>query len=169
MIVQGGGKPRYVAQNRDNIIKHNIKYKITTTLVSCKPMQPCIASITNYKSCIHVWHTLYILCTVVMATRKCHGWSLKCLMVFWNTCSIEPLGLVFKSRWSFFNERGLQISFIAELGLNMSVKWFNCGCHRSQKSSFQWPSTTQKSQQPYMPWHCCLYHSVQLKITSLLI
>ena len=37
--------PWYVAQN--------------TTLVSCKPMQPCIASITNYKSCIHVpWEYL---------------------------------------------------------------------------------------------------------------
>ena len=42
---------QHVAQNRDNIIK--AQYKIITTLVSCKPMQPCIASITNYKSCIH--------------------------------------------------------------------------------------------------------------------
>ena len=32
--------PSYVAQN--------------TTLVSYKPMQPCIASITNYNSCVHV-------------------------------------------------------------------------------------------------------------------
>ena len=40
--------PWYVAQN--------------TTLVLCKPMQPCIASITNYKSSIHVpWEYLDIL------------------------------------------------------------------------------------------------------------
>ena len=27
---------------------HKAQYKFTTTLVSCKPMQLCIASITNY-------------------------------------------------------------------------------------------------------------------------
>ena len=34
-------------------------HKIATTLVSCKPMQPCIASITNYKSCIHCFPLLF--------------------------------------------------------------------------------------------------------------
>ena len=50
-IARGGnarpGPYRYVTQNRDNI-DHKAQYKITTTLVSCKPIKPCIATITNY-------------------------------------------------------------------------------------------------------------------------
>ena len=39
---------------------HKAQYKFTTTLISCKPMQPCIASITNYKSCIHCFPYLNV-------------------------------------------------------------------------------------------------------------
>ena len=47
-------------------IKHT-QHKITTTLlVPCKPMQPCIASITNYKFCFPLfwpWASWYIMAT----------------------------------------------------------------------------------------------------------
>ena len=48
-------------------------HKITTTLVSCKPMQPCIASITNYKSGTHCFPLFIFWARIVYRVNTSYG------------------------------------------------------------------------------------------------
>ena len=54
--------------------------KITTTLVSYKSTQPCIGSITNYKSCIHCFPLFWALDRVHIS---CTDYTVVFVFVIW--------------------------------------------------------------------------------------